>query len=59
LALPKQPLVDLYWALIERGYVIAPRGQFSTCVATTDDQVDGLLEALSGCAPKALRGVGP
>ena len=57
LDLPKQPVVDLYWALIERGYVIAPRGQFSTCAVTTDDQVDGLLEALADCAPSALKDV--
>src|SRR5439155_405606 len=36
-------MTQLYWALLERGYAIAPRGQFSTCALTTEAEVDGLL----------------
>jgi glutamate-1-semialdehyde 2,1-aminomutase len=51
---PKGPIVDLYWALIDQGYVIAPRGQFSICAVTSSAQVDGLIEAIDECAGTVL-----
>ena len=47
-------MIRLFWALLERGFAVAPRGQFSTCVATTDKDVTGLLEAIEDCAAEAL-----
>ena len=47
-------LVDLYWALVDRGFAIAPRGQFSTCALTTEAEVDGLLTALDDAATTTL-----
>jgi glutamate-1-semialdehyde 2,1-aminomutase len=48
--------LDLFWALVERGYSIAPRGQFSTASVTTEEQVDGLLEAIESAAVETLKG---
>lgn len=45
-ALSQARRLDFFWALIERGYVVAPRLQFSTSLATEDAQVEGLLEAI-------------
>jgi glutamate-1-semialdehyde aminotransferase len=39
-------MLSIYWRLIDAGYIVAPRGQFSTSIATTDADVDGLLEAV-------------
>ncbi len=47
-------MVDLYWALLERGYAIAPRGQLSTCAVTTEAEVDGLLAAFDDAAAATL-----
>jgi glutamate-1-semialdehyde 2,1-aminomutase len=54
LALPQAQKLDLYWALIERGFVIAPRGQFSISAVTESEQVDGLLAALEEAAVEVL-----
>ena len=52
-------MTALFWALLERGYVVAPRGQFSIGLPTTDEQVDGLLEAIDDCVVEAFSSAEP
>jgi glutamate-1-semialdehyde 2,1-aminomutase len=54
LALPREPRVDIYRGLLERGVLLAPDGRFSICTATTDEQVNRFLAALDEVAPEAL-----
>jgi glutamate-1-semialdehyde 2,1-aminomutase len=48
-------MLGLFWALIERGYAMAPRGQFSTAAVTTEEDVDGFLEAIDSAAVETLK----
>jgi glutamate-1-semialdehyde 2,1-aminomutase len=57
-ALPKGPRVEIYRALLEREVLISPDGRFSTCTATTDEQVQSFLTALDDAAPDALADLG-
>jgi glutamate-1-semialdehyde 2,1-aminomutase len=54
LALAREPRVDIYRGLLERGVLIAPDGRFSVCTASSDAQVDRFLAALDEVAPLAL-----
>jgi glutamate-1-semialdehyde 2,1-aminomutase len=57
LALPREPRVEIYRALLERDVLISPDGRFSTCTATSDEQVLRFLAALEDAAPAALANV--
>jgi glutamate-1-semialdehyde 2,1-aminomutase len=52
--LPREPRIDLYRALLERGVLVSPDCRFSTCVATTDEQVERFLTALAEAADEVL-----
>jgi glutamate-1-semialdehyde 2,1-aminomutase len=53
-ALPREPRIDIYRALLERGVLVSPDCRFATCTATTDEQVARFLAALAEAAPEAL-----
>jgi glutamate-1-semialdehyde 2,1-aminomutase len=53
-ALPGGPRVEIYRSLLERDVLVSPDGRFSTCTATTDEQVQRFLAALDDVAPEAL-----
>jgi glutamate-1-semialdehyde 2,1-aminomutase len=53
-ALPSEPRLDIHRALLERGVLVSPDCRFSTCTATTDEQVERFLAALAQVAPQAL-----
>ncbi len=53
-ALPGGPRVEIYRSLLERDVLVSPDGRFSTCTATTDEQVQRFLAALDDAAPEAL-----
>jgi len=50
----KEPRIDIYRALLERGVLVSPDCRFATCTATSDEQVDRFLTALAEAAPEAL-----
>ena len=53
-ALPREPRIDIYRALLERGVLVSPDCRFATCTATADEQVERFLAALAEAAPEAL-----
>jgi glutamate-1-semialdehyde 2,1-aminomutase len=53
-ALPREPRIDIYRALLERGVLVSPDSRFATCTATSDEQVERFLAALAEAAPEAL-----
>jgi glutamate-1-semialdehyde 2,1-aminomutase len=53
-ALPREPRAEVYRALLERGVLVSPDGRFSTCTATSEEQVQRFLDALTHAAPEAL-----
>jgi glutamate-1-semialdehyde 2,1-aminomutase len=53
-ALPREPRVEIYRALLERGVLVSPDCRFATCTATSDEQVERFLTALAEAAPEAL-----
>ncbi|MGH2853363.1 MAG: aspartate aminotransferase family protein [Solirubrobacteraceae bacterium] len=53
-ALPREPRLDIYRALLERGVLVSPDCRFATCTATSDEQVQRFLAALAEAAPEAL-----
>jgi glutamate-1-semialdehyde 2,1-aminomutase len=53
-ALAREPRTDIYRALLERGVLVSPDCRFSTCTATSDEQVERFLVALAEAAPEAL-----
>jgi glutamate-1-semialdehyde 2,1-aminomutase len=53
-ALPREPRIDIYRALLERGVLVSPDCRFATCTATSDEQVERFLAALAEAAPEAL-----
>ncbi len=55
-ALPREPRIDIYRALLERSVLVSPDCRFATCTATSDEQVERLLAALDEAAPEALGG---
>ncbi len=52
--LPREPRIDIYRALLERGVLVSPDCRFATCTATSDEQVARFLAALAEAAPEAL-----
>lgn len=52
--LPREPRLDIYRAMLERGVLVSPDCRFATCTATSDEQVQRFLSALSQAAPEAL-----
>ena len=50
----REPRIDIYRALLERGVLVSPDCRFSTCTATSDEQVERFLAALAQAAPEAL-----
>jgi glutamate-1-semialdehyde 2,1-aminomutase len=53
-ALPREPRIDIYRALLERGVLVSPDCRFATCTATSEEQVERFLTALAEAAPEAL-----
>ncbi len=53
-ALPREPRIDIYRALLERGVLVSPDCRFATCTATSDEQVERFLAALAEAAPEVL-----
>jgi glutamate-1-semialdehyde 2,1-aminomutase len=52
--LPKEPLRALYWMLLERGILIAPRGMYTISSVTEVEQVARFLEAVASCARECV-----
>jgi glutamate-1-semialdehyde aminotransferase len=51
---PREPRTDIYRALLEREVLVSPDCRFSTCTATSDEQVERFVAALAEAAPEAL-----
>jgi glutamate-1-semialdehyde 2,1-aminomutase len=58
LGLAQAPRTELFWRLIDRGFIVAPRLQFSNSVVTSDDQIDRLLQALDDILSTGLTSTG-
>jgi glutamate-1-semialdehyde 2,1-aminomutase len=58
-ALPREPRIDIYRALLERGVLVSPDCRFATCTATSNEQVERFLAALAEAAPEALLASAP
>jgi glutamate-1-semialdehyde 2,1-aminomutase len=56
---PREPRIDIYRALLERGVLVSPDCRFATCTATSDGQVERFLAALAEAAPEALLTTSP